>query len=49
MSYKVREELAELGRDPDDLRLQLELAWIRYLLRQMAIERGDRPRRLPRR
>ncbi|MEV0766158.1 hypothetical protein [Nocardia sp. NPDC050435] len=45
--YNMREAVAALGGDPDDLRAQISRAVARFNLRRLAIESGTRPRRLP--
>lgn len=48
MDYEERQALIAEGVNPDDLRMQLRHAAVRYWLRRRAIEAGIRPRCLPR-
>lgn len=45
MSYRMRDAVEAAGGRPDDLRVQLGQACMRYHLRRYAIARGYRPRR----
>ncbi|MFE5290412.1 hypothetical protein ACFRAQ_36160 [Nocardia sp. NPDC056611] len=47
MDWERRQELREMGYDPDDLSVQLDLAWIRYLIWR-GVQDGADPRMLPR-
>ncbi|MET8430088.1 hypothetical protein [Nocardia sp. NPDC004860] len=47
MDWERRQDLREMGYDPDDLSIQLDLAWIRYLLWR-EVQAGGDPRMLGR-
>lgn len=47
MDWERRQDLREMGYNPDDLSVQLDLAWIRYLLWQQ-VQDGADPRILGR-
>ncbi|MFF0613704.1 hypothetical protein ACFYUD_34075 [Nocardia tengchongensis] len=45
MDWERRQELREMGYDSDDLSVQLDVAWIRYLIWQQVRDGAD-PRML---